>query len=176
MPALLTCSLLWLQSTAAPPSATLKVFGAVAHPTRFSAAEIATAHNQAGKYAGISMRELQTRVGVPTGADLRGAELAKTVIVTGADGYKCGAGVATVGEREAPLAPGSTIYIPRNVRITLKNTGTLPMAIAFVFSKPGFEDYLRDTSVPERQPVPPLSDAELARIRQNHMSHTVYEQ
>ena len=88
MPTLLTCSLLWLQSTAAPPSATLKVFGAVAHPTRFSAAEIATAHNQAGKYAGISMRELLTRVGVPTGAELRGAELAKTVIVTGADGYK----------------------------------------------------------------------------------------
>ena len=87
-----------------------------------------------------------------------------------------GAGVATVGEREAPIAPGSTIYIPRNVRITLKNTGTQPMAIAFVFSKPGFEDYLRDTSVPEGQPAPPLSDAELARIRRNHTSHTVYEQ
>jgi quercetin dioxygenase-like cupin family protein len=87
-----------------------------------------------------------------------------------------GAGVATVGERESPLAPGSTIYIPRNVRITLKNTGTQPMAIAFVFSKPGFEDYLRDTTVPEGQPAPPLSDTELARIRRNHMSHTVYEQ
>jgi len=100
---LLACSLLWLQSTASPPSATVKVFGAVARPTTFSAAEIAamprteisaTSHNQAGKYAGPSMRELLTRVGVPTGADLRGAELAKTVIVTGADGYKVAFAIA----------------------------------------------------------------------------------
>ena len=33
------------------------------------------------------MRELLTRAGVPAGADLRGPALAKTVIVTGADGY-----------------------------------------------------------------------------------------
>ena len=38
---LLACSLLWLQSTTAPPSATVKIFGAVARPTTFSAAEIA---------------------------------------------------------------------------------------------------------------------------------------
>lgn len=87
-----------------------------------------------------------------------------------------GSGVATVGEREAPISAGSTVYIPSNVRITLRNTGTEPMAIAFVFSKPGFEDYLRDTSVPEGQPAPPLSNAERARIREKHKGHTVYEQ
>ncbi len=34
------------------------------------------------------MRELLTRAGVPAGDALRGAELAKTVLVTGADGYR----------------------------------------------------------------------------------------
>ena len=42
-----------------------------------------------------------TRVGVPTGADLRGPELAKTVIVTGADGYR-------VAFAMAELDPGFT--------------------------------------------------------------------
>jgi quercetin dioxygenase-like cupin family protein len=87
-----------------------------------------------------------------------------------------GSGVATVGGREAPIQSGATVYIPRNVRITLRNTGTEPLAIAFFFSKPGFEDYLRDTSVLEGQTVLPLSAEERARIRARHQGHTVYEQ
>ena len=87
-----------------------------------------------------------------------------------------GSGVATVGGREAPIQPGATLYIPRNVRITLRNTGTEPLAIAFFFSKPGFEDYLRDTSVLEGETAPPLSAEEQARIRARHQGHTVYEQ
>jgi DMSO/TMAO reductase YedYZ molybdopterin-dependent catalytic subunit len=61
----------------------------------------ATSPRQAEKYSGVSLRELLTRVGVPTGADLRGAELAKTVIVTGADGYR-------VAFAMAELDPGFT--------------------------------------------------------------------
>jgi hypothetical protein len=45
-------------------------------------------------YEGVTVRELLTRAGVPSGADLRGAELAKTVIVTGADGYRAAFGLA----------------------------------------------------------------------------------
>jgi quercetin dioxygenase-like cupin family protein len=86
-----------------------------------------------------------------------------------------GTGTATVGDHEAPIGPGATVYIPRNVRITLANTGTERMAIAFFFSKPGFEDYMRDTSVPEGQPAPPMSPADLEAIRQKHAAHTVYE-
>jgi quercetin dioxygenase-like cupin family protein len=86
-----------------------------------------------------------------------------------------GSGIARVGEREAIVETGATIYIPKDVRITLRNTGAEPLSIVFVFSKPGFEDYLRDTSVPEGQPVLPLSDAELASIRERHRSHTLYE-
>ena len=90
--------------------ATIKIFGAVSKPTAFTAADLAamprveltaTAHNQTEKYSGVSLRELLTRVGVPTGADLRGAQLAKTVIVTGADGYR-------VAFAMAELDPGFT--------------------------------------------------------------------
>jgi oxalate decarboxylase/phosphoglucose isomerase-like protein (cupin superfamily) len=86
-----------------------------------------------------------------------------------------GTGTATVGDREAPISAGATVYIPRTVRITLANTGKEPMAIAFFFSKPGFEDYMRDTSVPEGQPAPPMSPEELGAIRQKHAAHTIYE-
>ena len=87
-----------------------------------------------------------------------------------------GSGVATVGEHKAAIQPGATVYIPRNVRITLKNTGTESLAIAFFFSKPGFEEYLRDTSVLEGQTAPPLSAEERAQIRVRHRGHTVYEE
>jgi DMSO/TMAO reductase YedYZ molybdopterin-dependent catalytic subunit len=48
----------------------------------------ATSHDVTNVYEGVSMRELLTRAGVPEGEALRGADLAKAVFVTGADGYK----------------------------------------------------------------------------------------
>ncbi len=53
----------------------------------------ATAHDVTNVYEGVAMRELLTRAGVPEGENLRGAELAKAVIVTGADGYKAAFGI-----------------------------------------------------------------------------------
>lgn len=87
-----------------------------------------------------------------------------------------GAGVVALGGREAAFGPGATIYIPKDVRVAVRNTGAEPLSIAFVFSKPGFEAYLRDTSVPEGQRVVPLSDVERAAIRARHAGHTRYEQ
>lgn len=86
-----------------------------------------------------------------------------------------GSGVVQLGDRRSAFGPGATIYIPRNVRVTVENTGTEPLGIAFVFSKPGFEDLLRDVSVPEGQPLVPLSAAQLTAIRKQHEGHTVYE-
>ena len=53
-----------------------------------------------------------------------------------------------LGARTVAFSSGATIYVPKQVRIAVRNTGTEPVSIAFVFSKPGFEEYLRDTSVP----------------------------
>ena len=87
-----------------------------------------------------------------------------------------GTGVVEVDARVMPFSPGATIYVPKHVRVTLRNTGAGPVSIAFVFSKPGFEEYLRETSVPEGQPVTPLSADERRTIRARHQWHTVYEQ
>ena len=86
-----------------------------------------------------------------------------------------GSGVVHLGDKRAAFGPGATIYIPQRVRVTIENTGTEPLGIAFIFSKPGFEELLRDISVPEGQPLVPLSAAELTAIRKRHEWHTVYE-
>jgi mannose-6-phosphate isomerase-like protein (cupin superfamily) len=87
-----------------------------------------------------------------------------------------GSGIAEVGELKKSFGTGATIYIPRNVRVSVHNTGSVPLAIAFFFSKPGFDAYLRDTSVPSGQPITPMSSEELAAIRARHRWHVVYEQ
>lgn len=84
-----------------------------------------------------------------------------------------GTGVASLDGRESPLRPGATIYIPREVTIGIVNTGAEPLGIAFVFSKPGFEQLMRDNSVREGEPVILLTPEERAAIRARHRWHTV---
>lgn len=86
-----------------------------------------------------------------------------------------GSGVVQLDDRRTEFGPGATIYIPKDVRVTIRNTGAEPLSIAFIFSKPGFEEYLREMSAPEGQSIVPLSEAELATIRDRHRKHTVYE-
>lgn len=86
-----------------------------------------------------------------------------------------GSGVVDLGDRQRPVSAGATIYIPKDVRVTLRNTGTEPLSIAFIFSKPGFDMFLREMSAPEGQPFEPLSEADLRAIRKRHEWHTVYE-
>jgi len=87
-----------------------------------------------------------------------------------------GSGVAKLGKRESPVSAGATIYIPRNVMISVRNTGSEPLGIAFIFSKPGFEELMRDNSVLEGQPVTPISAEERDQIRKRHRWHTVFPQ
>jgi mannose-6-phosphate isomerase-like protein (cupin superfamily) len=86
-----------------------------------------------------------------------------------------GTGVAELGDKSSAVDAGSTIYIPRLTRISLRNTGKEPLVIVALFDQPGFEDLLRETSVPEGQPVVPLTSAELSAIRAHHLSHVIYD-
>ena len=56
------------------------------------------------------MRELLTRAGVPSGAALRGRELAAAVVVTGADGYTVAFGI---GEFDVGFTDRVTILADR---------------------------------------------------------------
>jgi len=85
-----------------------------------------------------------------------------------------GSGVATLGGRESRVSAGGTVYIPRNVMVSVRNTGSEPLGVVFIFSKPGFEELMRENSVLEGQPVTPMSAEEREQIRKRHSWHTVY--
>jgi hypothetical protein len=46
----------------------------------------------------------------------------------------------------------------------------------FIFLSLGFDEYPRATSVPEGQPVTPISPEELAKIRQRYRAHIAFKE
>ena len=53
-----------------------------------------------------------------------------------------------LGDQERDLHAGGLVFIPANTWISLKNIGSEPVSVTFVFSAPGFEDTMRCNSVP----------------------------
>ncbi len=86
-----------------------------------------------------------------------------------------GRGVATLGGRSADVAAGATIYVPHGTRVTLRNTGTEPITIAFVFADPTMSSYFRDGTVREGEPAPPMTPADVAARRARHRDHIVID-
>jgi quercetin dioxygenase-like cupin family protein len=86
-----------------------------------------------------------------------------------------GSGVVELGDEKEAFTEGATIFIPKDVRVTVRNTGSGPLSVAFFFSKPGFETFLREMSALEGESFVPLSPQELRAIRKRHEWHTVYE-
>ncbi|MDB4891404.1 MAG: Cupin 2 conserved barrel domain protein [Gemmatimonadetes bacterium] len=80
-----------------------------------------------------------------------------------------GTGVVSLDSVETPVTDGGVVYIARNTVVAVRNTGTAPLSIAFIFPNSGYGTYLREWSVPAGQPVLPLTEAEnaarLARAR-----------
>jgi quercetin dioxygenase-like cupin family protein len=53
-----------------------------------------------------------------------------------------------LGDQESDIHAGGLVFIPENTWISLKNTGTEPIGLTFIFSAPGFEETMRCNSVP----------------------------
>ena len=53
-----------------------------------------------------------------------------------------------LGDQESDVHAGGLVFIPENTWISLRNTGTEPIGLTFIFSAPGFEDTMRCNSVP----------------------------
>jgi len=53
-----------------------------------------------------------------------------------------------LGDQERDLHAGGLVFIPSNTWISLKNIGTEPISLTFIFSEAGFEDTMRCNSVP----------------------------
>jgi len=53
-----------------------------------------------------------------------------------------------LGDEERDLHAGGLVFIPANTWISLKNIGSEPISLTFIFSAPGFENTMRCNSVP----------------------------
>src|SRR5215467_5122238 len=78
-------------------STSIRIGGDVPNPITVSAADVASiphvsvtisGRGSPTTYEGVLLIELLKRAGAPSGDTLRGAELARYVVVTGADGYR----------------------------------------------------------------------------------------
>ena len=66
-------------------------------------------------------------------------------------------------------------FIPANTWISVTNIGSEVIHLAFVFSAPGFEEFMRAESVREGEKNIPLSKAEDEEIMKNHAHAVIYK-
>jgi oxalate decarboxylase/phosphoglucose isomerase-like protein (cupin superfamily) len=86
-----------------------------------------------------------------------------------------GTGHVSVGVTEADVSAGATIYIPRDTRISLHNTGAESLTILFIFPNPDMAEYFRDFYVLENQPAVPFTSEEFGSLRARYRAHVVFE-
>jgi mannose-6-phosphate isomerase-like protein (cupin superfamily) len=88
-----------------------------------------------------------------------------------------GTGVARLGSREVAVSAGATVYIPRNVSVGLRNTGTEPLSLVFIFPEPdGMAGQMRSGSVPEGEEPTPFTPEELAARNARGSEHIVFDE
>jgi quercetin dioxygenase-like cupin family protein len=76
-----------------------------------------------------------------------------------------------LGDQERDVHAGGIVYIPSETWISLKNTGNEPILLAFVFSAPGFDDYLRCSSTAEEERSAPMTQEEVAACAEKGHVH-----
>src|SRR5713226_8947881 len=81
-----------------------------------------------------------------------------------------------LGDSVREVHGGSTVFIPAGTRISVSNVGKDAISLAFVFSAPGFEEFMRAESVREGEKNVPLSKAEDDEIQRKHAHAVIYEQ
>jgi quercetin dioxygenase-like cupin family protein len=78
-----------------------------------------------------------------------------------------------LGDQERDVHAGGLAFIPTNTWISLKNTGTEPISLTFIFSAPGFEDTMRCNSVPSGETPTPITPEQHRACA--HEGHAEYE-
>jgi quercetin dioxygenase-like cupin family protein len=80
----------------------------------------------------------------------------------------------SLGDRVSEVHAGATVFAPANTWIEVTNLGTDAIHGVFVFSAPGFDDFMRAESVAEGEKITPLSKAEDAQIMRQHAHAVIY--
>ncbi len=87
-------------------------------------------------------------------------------------------GLASVslGDAVREVHGGATVFIPAGTWISVLNTGKEPVHLVFVFSAPGFDEFMRAESVREGEKAVPLTKAEDAAILAKHKHAVIYKE
>jgi mannose-6-phosphate isomerase-like protein (cupin superfamily) len=74
-----------------------------------------------------------------------------------------GGATVTVGDKRGVTGPHAVVFIPRETWVSIENTGHTPIHLYALFSRQGFENFLRARSVRPGEPLTPLSPEEVRR-------------
>lgn len=77
-----------------------------------------------------------------------------------------------VGDKNGNAGAHSLVFIPRDTWISATNASNSPIHLLAIFSRPGFENYMRAISARPGEPLKPLSQDELTRLRT--LGHATY--
>ena len=80
----------------------------------------------------------------------------------------------SVGDRVKEVHAGATVFVPADTWIEVTNIGADAIHGVFVFSAPGFDDFMRAESAPQGQKIAPLTKAEDAQIMKLHAHAVIY--
>jgi mannose-6-phosphate isomerase-like protein (cupin superfamily) len=82
-----------------------------------------------------------------------------------------GKGLGVVGDDQAAVEPGSTIFIPHGVWHGVENPDG-ELSLVWVVSPPGLESFFRDSGSPPDAPAKVLTAEQLEDIRRKHGMRT----
>jgi len=79
----------------------------------------------------------------------------------------------SLNDHDYDVHAGGMVFFPLNTWVSLRNAAVAPIELIFIFSAPGFDQYMRCTSVPEGEPAPPIPLDEVSKCA--HEGHVEYE-
>jgi quercetin dioxygenase-like cupin family protein len=83
-----------------------------------------------------------------------------------------GGATVIVGDQRALAGPRSIVFIPRDTWISATNSSNHDIHELAIFSRHGYEQYMRALGVKQGEPMTPLSPDELTRLRA--LGHSMY--
>jgi quercetin dioxygenase-like cupin family protein len=81
-----------------------------------------------------------------------------------------------LGDATRDVHVGATIFIPANTWISASNIGSDAVSFVCVFSAPGFEEFMRETSAREGEKNVPLTQAENDELEKKHAHDVIYKE
>lgn len=90
--------------------------------------------------------------------------------------FQNGRARVSLGDTVREVHGGATVFIPANTWISVTNIGTDAISAIFIFSAPGFEEFMRAESVSEGDKLIPLSKAQDSEILKKHTHAVIYRE